>query len=155
MLANTLQLVGLATDFAGVLLLGFDLVRLQQRVRDEAQANLDRLEDATSEYGGAGAWAAEIRRTARWINESAYSRWHAEDEVSYNARHNLEKLQELAEVAEGVAKHLSELTTIVVGSAKEGQRTAGQSLRFSIIGIGLVAIGFSLQLASSALQALN
>ena len=143
------SVVGLLADFIGVGLLGFDLVRLQRFLRTHAGSNLRFLEEVASDYGGIEGWADEIRKSSDWVPEHAYSRTHAEDEVSYNARRATEQIEELATCLNGLAENVSKLVLLHSEQAEKDAAAAGRSVRISILGLSIIAIGFAMQIVGT------
>ena len=101
------------------------------------------------DYGGAESWLEEITKNSRWIDESAYSERHAEDEVSYNARHAIERLAELAQSVSGLAEAITRIIQFQKDQADANNRIANASIRYSIVGLVLIFIGFSMQLIAA------
>lgn len=97
------------------------------------------------EYGGIASWAAEIKRNARYIPQSAYERYHAQDPVSYNVENLAERAQELGECVNGLSEHLAKVTTYLGEAADADNATAALSIRYSITGLVLLFGGFVLQ----------
>ncbi|MDR6624633.1 hypothetical protein [Caulobacter segnis] len=146
MVANAwFSVAGLAFDFAGVALLGFDLVRLQIRLRSQARKSREFLDEISSDYGGTYSWAQEIKKSATWYPESSYSDYHAEDETSFNARNTVEQVREISECTSGLAEHISKITTYLDQGASENNQTAFMSFWLSIAGLFMILIGFVLQ----------
>lgn len=137
--------IGLCADALGAGLLGFDLVRLQHRLRREATDRRLATESMADEYGGIASWAAEIKRSARYIPQSAYERYHAQDPVSYNVENLAERAQELGECVNGLSEHLAKVTTYLGEAADADNATAALSIRYSITGLVLLFGGFVLQ----------
>src|SRR6266581_467717 len=109
LLSNLWTPIGLILDVIGVLLLGFDLVRVQKSLRTQARNDLARFEAMVEDYGGAESWIEEISKNCRWVHSREYERYHAEDEISYNARHALDQLQELAQSVSGLAEPITKI----------------------------------------------
>ena len=147
---NLWILVGLAADFIGVTLLGIDLVRLQRILRSQANDNLNDFKYMGSEYGGIEGWAEEIQKQAKWVPEHLYSDHHAEDEVSFNARKATDAIRELGGCLNALAEHVSKLMMLQYHQAEHDVVTARTSLRFSIIGLTIIAIGFAMQIVGIA-----
>jgi hypothetical protein len=141
--------VGLILDVIGVLLLGFDLVRVQKSLRTQARNDLARFEAMVEDYGGTESWLEEISKNSRWIDESAYSARHAEDEVSYNARHAIEQLAELAQSVSGLAEAITKIIQFQKDQAEANSRIANASILYSIVGLVLIFVGFLMQLISA------
>jgi hypothetical protein len=138
--------IGLVLDLAGVLLLGFDLIRVQRMLRAQAAKDLARFDEMADSYGGTESWIAEIKKSARWIPESSYSDHHAQDEVSFNAERAVEKLKEAVECMEGLAQHLAEVASLQRHQAEGNREAARASLRYSIIGLVFIFFGFLFQM---------
>lgn len=142
---------GLCLDAIGVSLLGFDLIRLQRRLRREAGEREALLESMAEEYGGIAAWAEQIKRGAKWIPQSAYERHHAEDPVSYNVQNLTERAGELGECINGLGEHVAKLTTYLGDAARIDTVLAASSLRYSIAGVALLLAGFVFQVIGANL----
>jgi hypothetical protein len=140
------SVAGLAADFAGVAMLGFDLVRLQRFLRRQARESLRNFEDMASEYGGVQGWADHLMKQASWVPEHAYSRYHMEDEVSYNARRASDNIAEVAQCLNSLAENVSELMILQHRQAQHDLATAQTSIWVSILGLLTIAIGFALQI---------
>jgi hypothetical protein len=140
--------VGLISDVIGVLLLGFDLVRVQKSLRTQARNDLARFEKMVEDYGGTESWVEDISKNTRWVNERQYMAHHAEDEVSFNARHTTERLAELAQSVTALAQPVTKIILFQKDQADANNRIANASIRYSIFGLVLIFIGFSMQLKS-------
>lgn len=55
-----LSIAGLALDLAGVMMLGVDLVRVQRRLRGDAEERISRLDEILEEIGGIDSWAETV-----------------------------------------------------------------------------------------------
>ena len=73
---------------------------------------------------------------------------HAEDEVSFNARHTTERLAELAQSVTALAQPVTKIILFQKDQADANNRIANASIRYSIFGLVLIFIGFSMQLKS-------
>jgi hypothetical protein len=140
---------GLITDFVGVTLLGFDLIRVQRMLRANAAAELSRFNAMAEQYGGVESWTKEIQKNTRWVSEHEYIRYHAQDEISYNAKQAIERLSELSECVSALADHLTEIVTLSQQKVEGDSVTAQSSLRLSVIGLVFILIGFCGQLIGS------
>lgn len=140
---------GLGLDLIGVSLLGFDLIRVQQKLRVEAKESLTEYERLIEENGGFDEYIAGIKKNARWVNSHEYSRYHAEDEVSFNARHSLDQMQELADCSNALADHVSEIISIYRDQTERAKKLSDVSIKYSVLGIVFIVIGFGLQLVAT------
>lgn len=135
----------------GVLALGFDLVRLQSAIRNSADATLSAYLNLEEQFGGSADWLKDIQKSVRWIPGHAFQDRHAEDEVSYNARRLADLTKEAADAAGGVGEYTIALANLLSTRAEEDAKLAQTSLVFSAVGLGLIVIGFSLQIYGTAL----
>ena len=55
-----LSIAGLAIDLAGVMMLGVDLVRVQRRLRADAENRVTRLDAILESIGGIDGWAETV-----------------------------------------------------------------------------------------------
>lgn len=129
----------------GAGLLGFDLVRLQHRLRREAADRRSAIDSMADEYGGIALWTAETKRNARYIPQSAYDDYHAQDPVSYNVGNLTKRAKELGECVNGLGEHFAKVTTYLGDAADAGKATAALSTRYSITALVLLVAGFVLQ----------
>ncbi len=89
-----------------------NLVRVQRLLRENAIAERDYFNDMVEKYGGVELWTEQIKKDARWIRSAEYEDYHAEDEISYNAKQGIETLSDLAESIHALAKHVSEIVSL-------------------------------------------
>lgn len=143
---NQLFVLGLALDLIGILLLGVDLIRFQLAIRNRARMSRALFREIETEYGGIESWANDIMERSRWIPASAYERHHIEDEVSYNARHAMDGLNEISSAVNGLAEHVVKVTGHLSDHAGQDGKLASSSFWFSISGLALLTTGFSLQI---------
>jgi hypothetical protein len=141
--------IGLVLDLIGVLLLGFDLIRVQRMLRQQAAKDLAHFDEMANDYGGTESWIEEIHKSARWVRESSYSDYHAQDEVSYNAERAIEKIGEITECMDGLAGHLGRVVSLQKKQAEGNRNAAHASLRYSILGLMFIFFGFLLQMIGS------
>lgn len=119
-------------------------------MRKRADENISTVEEFSEKYGGIQSWSEHIRKCARWTGTDEMLRYHiADDEVAFNARSALTELSNLANCVEGVAENLSEFVELSEKNAKRDRQTANRSLKCSIAGLGLIVIGFGLQIAGA------
>ena len=146
---NLYSVTGLALDFVGVMLLGVDLIRLQVAIRKRAKKSRVLFDEIETEYGGIESWANDIMEQSQWIPSSAYSRYHAEDEISYNVRHAMDGLRNISSAVNGLAEHVVKITENLSDHAEQDRGLASSSFWFSIFGLALLLIGFGLQIVGA------
>ena len=140
---------GLALDLIGVSLLGYDLIRVQRKMRNEAKQSLSEYERLIQENGGFDEYIAEIKRNSRWVSSHEYSDYHAEDEVSFNARQSQQQMQELADCSDSLADHVSEIVKIYRDQTERDKKLSDVSIKYSVLGIVFIVIGFAFQLVAN------
>lgn len=148
---NHFTIFGLFLDVVGVLLLGIDLIRFQRATRERAKKGRAMFNEIEEDYGGIESWANEIKEQSRWVPSSSYSRYHVEDEESYNTRHALDGLRDLSSAVNGLAEHVTKVAKILSNSAEQDERLASSSFRVSIFGLFFLIVGFGLQILGAGL----
>jgi hypothetical protein len=133
---------GLVLDLIGVLLLGFDLIRVQRMLRSQAAEDLANFERMAEDYGGTESWIQDIKKSAHWVRESSYSDHLAQDEVSYNAERAIESIREATECMEGLAGHIASIVSLQKKQVQGNREAAQASLRYSIAGLVFIFLGF-------------
>ena len=104
------------------------------------------FEEIEENHGGLESWANDIMEQSKWVPASSYSRYHAEDETSYNARHALDGLRDISSAVNGLAEHVTKVARILSNSADQDERLASSSFWFSISGLIFLIFGFGLQI---------
>ncbi len=141
---NYLSIAGLALDLAGVLMLGVDLVRVQRRLRQDAADRLNALEDISKSAGGldaflksiSGDWREFQRDEGRYVPQSG----------TFDYDSAKQSFDEMKDGINGLADNLLAIASMMVASVKSDQQTANISLRVSYVGLGLIVVGFCLQI---------
>jgi hypothetical protein len=141
-----LTLIGLIFDLIGVSLLGFDLLRVQTRLRKGASDRLKAFSEYLEEFESIGYWAVEREKGVRRIHLHEYWDYEAIDEDTKNIDVILERsratesgLNELSEASRG-------LTNYLLKGADLDAQDAKTSLGVSYLGLILIVMGFSLQI---------
>lgn len=141
---NYLSISGLVLDLTGVMMLGVDLVRVQNRLRSEAEDRISRLDNILEEIGGIDAWAETV--------PDDFREWQWEEgrtvmlEGTFDPRQARESFKEALDTISAVGTHVLTLAKMQSAAIDTDRATAALSLRFSYAGLALIAIGFSLQL---------
>ena len=144
------NLIGLIFDLAGVLALGYDVIRIQRLLRASAHANAQAYEQLESSFGGSASWLDDLEKSARRTTRYA---WYNEAELSDNAREVASATADIACAAGGVGGYLMGLATALRTRSHEDVKVAGMSLRISVAGLMLIVLGFLFQAHGSAIQA--
>lgn len=139
-------IVGLLLDVGGVLLLGYDLVRVQRRLRGDAEDRISHLERILDEIGGIDGWAATVPNDFReWQWEEGRTVMVPD---TFDARQARESFQEALETIGIVGTHVLTLSKMQMAGIDADRSTAKLSLRYSYRGLGLIVVGFCLQAAT-------
>lgn len=139
-----LSITGLALDLAGVLLLGVDLVRVQRRLRGDAEERVSRLDEILEEIGGIDGWAETV--------PSDFREWQWEEgrtvmvPGTFDPEQTRESFQEALSTISAVGSHVLTLANMQLAAIDADRSTANLSLRYSYVGLALVALGFVLQI---------
>jgi hypothetical protein len=145
---------GLCLDFVGVILLGKDLVRVQRSMKWQAREDLTRFAAMVEEHGGMEEWIKFIRDAgARWIDEDDWG-YHAddEDELSIQVTNTKVRLGEALKVVAGISDATAKLIRFQHEQAQSNNVVANASIRFSLLGLLSICIGFALQLLAALHQ---
>jgi hypothetical protein len=141
-----LSVTGLVVDLVGVMMLGVDLVRIQNRLRRDAVDRLAALNDVAEGAGGAEAFLKSISGDFReyYRDEGRY----LPSDGTFDYRSAKQSLDELKDGVNGLADHLGTLARMLIASVEGDRETAKISLNVSYSGLGLIVLGFLLQIAS-------
>jgi hypothetical protein len=141
---NLLSISGLVLDLSGVLLLGVDLVRVQQRLRGDAEDRITKLDEILEEIGGIDGWAETV--------PSDFREWQFEESRTvmlpgtFDPRQARESFDEALSTISAVGMHVLTLAKMQSATIEADRSTARLSLRFSYIGLLFITLGFALQL---------
>lgn len=144
------SVTGLMCDMAGVGLLTADLVRLQTHLRTASRELVDAVDEFRSDYGGVSDALGRSAKLARTWRPGAWEMDHvADDEMTQVFDVVREELAETATMSKAIYELVERLTGILGERASDDLRTALVSLRFTIVGLVLIGVGFALQLIGS------
>jgi hypothetical protein len=139
-----LSVAGLALDLSGVLLLGFDLVRVQRRLRGDAKTRISSLDAILDEIGGIDGWAGTV--------PSDFRDWQWDEgrtvmvDGTFDTHRARESFEEALNTIGAVGTHVLTLANMQLALINADRATANLSLRYSYLGLGLIVVGFCLQL---------
>lgn len=141
-----LSVAGLVLDLIGVMMLGVDLMRIQKRLRSDAEGRLAALNDVAEGAGGTEAFLKSISGDFReyYRDEGRYLRSNG----TFDYQSAKQSLDELKDGVNGLADHLGTLARMLIASVESDRETAKISLNVSYGGLGLILLGFLLQIAS-------
>lgn len=141
-----LSVAGLALDLIGVMMLGVDLVRIQKRLRSDAEDRLAALNDVAEGAGGTEAFLKGISGDFReyYRDEGRY----LPSNGTFDYQFAKQSLDELKDGVNGLADHLGTLARMLIAGVESDRETAKLSLSVSYGGLGLILLGFLLQIAS-------
>jgi hypothetical protein len=141
---NIWSVVGLSSDLAGVLLLGVDLVRVQRRMRGDAAERLASLNDVTEGVGGIDAFLKNISGDFREYRYEEGASFPVDG--TFDPRSAQSSLDELKDGINGVADNLGTVAAMMVATVENDRKTAATSLIVTYTGLGLIFLGFVLQI---------
>lgn len=140
-----LTLIGLLLDLVGVVLLGFDLVRIQRKLRRDAEERIATLAGVVEANEGVESWMNELGRSADWREYQRDDGGYWPVGGTFDSSAAQSSFKELgAQVAE-IGSSVHRLAHMMSINVLNDQSTAHLSLKFSYIGLALVVIGFALQ----------
>lgn len=141
-----LSVTGLVLDLVGVMMLGVDLVRIQKRLRGDAEGRLAALNDIAEGAGGAEAFLKSVSGDFReyYRDEGRY----LPSDGTFDYQSAKQSVDELKDGLTDLADHLGTLARMLIASVEGDRETAKLSLNVSYSGLGLIVVGFLLQIAS-------
>jgi len=128
------------------MLLGIDLVRVQRRLRGDAAKRVTRLDAILDGLGGIDGWAETV--------SSDFREWQWDEgrtimvPGTFDADSARESFKEALETISAVGTHVVTLAKMQVAAIDADRDTANLSLRYSYVGLALIAVGFCLQIAA-------
>jgi hypothetical protein len=127
-------------------MLGVDLVRVQRRLRSDAENRLTRLGAISEDIGGIDGWAETVPSDFRdWD-------WDEGRTVgvpgTFDSERARESFKEALQTISAVGTHVVTLAKMQVAAIDADRDTANLSLRYSYIGLVLIFLGFCLQIAA-------
>ncbi|MGQ3296587.1 hypothetical protein [Reyranella sp.] len=140
-----LTVTGLVFDLIGVMMLGIDLVRIQKRLRGDAEDRLGALNEVAQGAGGTEAFLKAISGDFReyYRDEGRYM----PSDGTFDYQSAKQSLDELKGGVSDLANHLGTLARMLMVSVEGDRETAKISLNVSYGGLGLIALGFLMQIA--------
>ena len=142
-----LSITGLALDLIGVLMLGVDFVRIQKRLRGDAEDRREALNDVAEGAGGTDAFLKSISGDFReyYRDEGQY----LPSAGTFDHQSAERSLDELKDGVNGLADHLRTLAQMLIASVEADRETAKISPRMTYGGLGLIERALSLQIAGT------
>jgi hypothetical protein len=137
---------GLILDLIGVALLGFDLVRIQWRLRLQANRNRGRLESLIEEHSNVEDELRSLASEVAWHSYNWDEGQAVADYDSYNPDHILKLAAQTGSAVGLLREFVQKLSTFFIEMQEDSRQTADKSLRYSYMGLALVALGFVFQL---------
>lgn len=140
---NYVSICGLISDLSGVLMLGFDLVRVQRKLRADAEERLCSLNEVADAAGGLDNFLASISGDWREYERDDGGYFPVAGTFDYSSAK--QSLQELKDGINGLADNLGTVATVMVAGVERDRETAGMSLKVTYCGLALIVVGFLLQ----------
>lgn len=138
------SIVGLALDLIGVMMLGIDLVRVQRKLRSDAEDRLASLTEVVDSSGGLEGFLKSI--SGDWREYERDEGAYVPREGTFDYGSAKQSVSELKDGINGLADNLRTVATVMVSGVESDRQTAGMSLKVTYGGLALIATGFLLQL---------
>ncbi|MBO9712176.1 hypothetical protein [Sphingomonas sp.] len=140
---NYLSVVGLVLDVAGVLMLGIDLVRVQRKLKGDAEERLSTLNEVAESAGGIDRFLKSI--SGDWREYDREDGGYVPRHGTFDHRAAEMSLDELKDGINGLADNLQTVATMMVATVESDRKTASMSLWVTYGGLTLIVVGFALQ----------
>lgn len=126
------------------MLLGVDLVRVQRRMRGDAEDRLASLNEVTKGVGGIDGFLTTISGDFR---EYQYDEGRSLPiDGTFDPSSAQTSLDEIKDGINGLADHLGTVAAMLVANVENDRKTAGTSLILTYFGLMLILAGFFLQM---------
>jgi hypothetical protein len=140
-ISHIVSAVGLVIDLTGVLVLGYDLLRLQRSLRSEAKERSLEIKELYDGYVPAAEWADEIKtRASRLTCRSSRDMIASGDDALSDG------LNEVAEALDFIAVRIASLAKLERHRSERDEQSARASFKLSGFGLALILLGFFVQL---------
>lgn len=143
---NYLSISGLVLDVAGVLMLGFDLVRVQRKLRGDADERLATLNEIAESAGGLDSFLKSI--SGDWREYDREEGQYIPRYGTFDHQAAASSLDEIKDSINGLADNLQTVATIMVNTVESDRKTASMSLWVTYGGLVFIVVGFALQAAA-------
>ena len=141
---NYLGMVGLVFDVTGVLMLGFDLVRVQRKLRADAEERLATLNEVTDAAGGLDGFLKSI--SGDW-REYEYDEGAMIPRGGFDHKSAERSFGEVKDGINSLANNLYTVASMMVATVESDRKAAGMSLWVTYMGLLSIVAGFALQFA--------
>ena len=139
-------LLGLILDLIGVILLGFDILRIQAGLRKAASERLNDLDVIANDYGGVAEWAKSISKSAYWTHFYSDEGRMLADKDSFDPDAAQKSFIEVTETISHLSQHVHVLSGLLLSSSVSDKKTAEISLGYTVLGLALIILGFGFQI---------
>ena len=140
---NVLSITGLGLDLIGVLMLGVDLVRVQHKLRGDAEERLSTLNEVTEAAGGVDNFLKSITGDWREYDYDEGAVFPRDGTFDYQAPK--QSFSDMKDGINGLADNLHTVATMLVAGVENDRAMANMSLKVTFLGLALIVIGFLLQ----------
>jgi hypothetical protein len=143
---QNLGIIGLTLDLVGVVILGFDLVRVQVGLRSAAKQRLDEWETLLAENESLDSDLEKLKFAGHW-QETDYDEGRVRFlDGTFDARAASNAFADLAGTNREQGRLLAILAENLKSSALSDVKAAQISLFSTYVGMLLIVIGFALQI---------
>lgn len=145
---NWLNIIGLSSDLVGVLLLGFDVIRIQKRLKSDAAERLSNFSQIMEENAGNKEYGAELATQGDWRHfDYDEGRIVPISSEPFDYAAAKESYANVANFVGSIGHDVYKMTQLFVAAYEAYEQTAQISLRLSYTGLVLISLGFALQIA--------
>ena len=140
-----LNLTGLGADFVGVMLLGYDVVRIQRKLREDAAERLSNFNDLMDQNANNVGYAKDLAGKSDWRHFDYDEGMMVPLGESFDHRAASDSYSAAVNFIGSVGADVYKMAGVFAAAYEADERTARLSLRLSYTGLALILMGFALQ----------
>lgn len=143
------SVVGLLLDLFGILFLGFDLLRVQTRMRASALGDHKLFLRFLEDYRRVETVAENLSALCAYVERDGRTDAASDEEIAFNVRNLAFRVPELARNVSDLGEHSRALSAYLIARNRAVRDTALGTQRLTVVGLTLITVGFLLQIVGA------
>jgi len=145
----TIAAFGLVLDLLGVLMLGFDLLRLQAKLRRQARADHRLYLELSHDYEEVERSAVRLRGLSAYAERDGRLDRASDEEIAFNVKNLASRVPEITGALAALGDRAERLTAHLIERNRAAHENARGTLRLTALGLILITVGFALQIVGA------